>query len=152
MRASRIRRRRMYKQQRNIERLDRAEKVETLIQRLMLGAESNGFISKGLEFLFDTISIGEAFHSSYVENIEERSDYLVNLLTEYEESISYFCDLHNFLIQVKVSKHNPITEAEKEALKCLEHLFPQAKNIQWDYGQKQEDDHQMAIRIVGYNL
>lgn len=148
-RCNRSRRKRNYRQTKRIAELERKDKIERLIRRLVAHhPASQSFLRNDVDFLFSTSKIYEVGFHSYAYDITTRVDYLRELIEKYS---SYdFHGYDQYLVLVTTSPTHPLRTEESPAF--IANGFTPGKKVQWGYNYDESLGEEIKILIVCASL
>jgi hypothetical protein len=125
---------------------NRREKVEDAIRRLTTHTES--FKKEELKYLFKTNRIVEENYRSFAYNPKHRTDYLIDLLSNYETSD--FSNYTHFLLMLRTSSAYPLPQHELEILQNIfTQILPASANIRFGYGYDENLGTEVSVFLLG---
>jgi hypothetical protein len=137
---NRSKRKRLYRWEKRIKYLEWQHKIKSAIQKL---TENSDIKAEELSYLFDTKLISERCFESCADYIDQRAQYLVELLTEY--AYDDFTNYTRFCFLFQSSSQHPITENEKLELAKIKEQLPQIANIRFGYGTNDDLGEKMSV-------
>jgi hypothetical protein len=147
-RRNRTKRMRDHRQEQQIKKLKHMAEIEVTVRRLV--ANSKSFTRKELKHLFD--SKQEVFHRTYrsrAYDVSQRVDYLIDLLTNYEEK-DFADEFNGLFLEFKTSLEHPLKQGEWERLQnYFNQRFPTSANIKYGEGIGEDMDMDIRLELVG---
>ena len=145
-RKNRAKRMRDHRLEQRIKKLERMAKIEYAIRRLTVNTKS--FARKEVEYLFKTNLIREGRFHSFAYNPDQRTDYLIDLLSNYvSEDISKYTHI---LLMFRTSSSYPFVQKEMEMIqKFFSQYLPASANIRYGYGTDEELDMEVSLFLLG---
>ena len=143
---NRPKRMRDHRMEKRIKKLERMAKVEDAIRRLT--ANTKSFKREELKYIFDTAQITENRYQSRVYDINQRTDYLIELFENYV--LEDFSKFTHFLLMFRTSSEYPLTQEETEVLqKFFIEFLPTNVNIRFGYGNDENLDTEIYLMLLG---
>lgn len=144
-RKNRPKRMRDHRQRQRIEVLERMVKIESSILRLT--ANTKSFTRAELKYLFNTKLIFEDTYQSHSNNINQRIDYLIDLLSNYETED--FSKYTHFFLMFKTSLAYPLNQNELDKIQdYFNHRLPSTAIIRYGYGINENLDTEASLLFL----
>lgn len=144
---NRAKRKRFYRLKKRIAQLKRLDKRQHLIDTIH---EKCGFYDPQLESrIMKADSINETWRDSHVVDLSSRTDYLVDLLTNYFPTLREICEGgEELLIVAHTSEATPLTDEEESRIRSLIHSFDGNRLITFVKGVDNEAKADIALRFI----
>ena len=121
-------------------------KIEKAIQTLTSNTES--FTREDLLYLFNTNRIWEGKYQSYSFNAQQRINYLIDLLSNYE--YGDFSKYTHFFLMIRYSSNYPLMVSEIERLSVFfEKFLPETAEIKIGRGKDETLGTEMGLFLLG---
>jgi hypothetical protein len=129
-----------------IEKSIRALTSNTCTEYEIRGTKS--FIREDLQYLFDTEKFYEYRYQSYSFNAEQRIEYLIDLISNYENED--FSDFTRIFLMFRTSSNFPLIREEMDRIQnYFNHRLPSSANIRYGYGNDETLGTEVSILLLG---
>jgi hypothetical protein len=131
--------------EKHIKAFERMAKVDDAIRRLT--ANTKSFTREELAYLFNTKLISECPYHSRSYNADQRIDYLMDLISNYESRD--FSENTHFLLMFRTSPDCPLTQSEQDrSQNFFKQRLPSSANIRYGYGTDEHLDTEVSLLLL----
>ena len=141
-RKNRPKRMRDHRQEQRIKELERKARIEKSIRSLI--ANSNSFTRGELLYLFNTKQIFEDTYQSHSNNLDQRIDYLIDLLSNYKTE--KFSNYTHFFLMFRTSSVHPLVQKELDMIHdFFKQYLPASASVRYGYGNDESLDTEVSL-------
>ena len=143
---NRSKRKRDYRQEQRIKKLERMAKVEDAIRGLCYDTAS--FKREELNYLFATKLIFDDTYQTRAYDVHRRMDYLFDLFSNYV--FDDFSKYNRFMLMFRTSSDYPITQQEQDMIQnFFSQYLPSSAEIRYGYGNDNSLGTEVSLLLVG---
>lgn len=141
--GNRSKRKRAYRIEQRVDRLERCGMIERLIQRLITNPGVPSLQRKDLDYLFGTKSFDMLHYHSYANNINKRADYIMELIEKYAKDD--YSGYDRYTIHIITSRLHPLQVYERSRFMTL---IPTGKPVKLGTSYNEMFGNEIGFRII----